>query len=56
MHAFSLCVYVYNMYGMCVEGRSGFSDPLGLKLVLIINEHVGTGNQTRILWKSSQSS
>ena len=45
---------VHHGHAVHVEAQEGIG-PLGLELQMI-NYHVGAGNQTQTLWKSSQCS
>lgn len=36
------------------EDQKRVSEPLGLELEMVVNHHVGSGNLTLVLWKSSQ--
>jgi hypothetical protein len=38
------------------EARAGHQFPLDLELHMIVSHHVGAGNLTWVLWKSSQCS
>ena len=41
---------------MEVKKKKGTSDPLELVIGVVVSHHVGVGNQTQVLCKSSQSS
>ena len=54
---FCLCVC---LCASCLPSTVGdqkrMSDPLELALQMVVSSHVGAGNPTQILWKSSQCS
>lgn len=55
-----LCVCVFAFMYVCVLLTCGClqrpEDPPELELEVTVSHHVGGGNQTQILWKSSQCS
>lgn len=50
-----VCLYTVCMLSAC-GGQKRTSDPLEPELQMVVTHHVGAGNQTWDLWKSSQSS
>ena len=52
---FGICVGVLVEAG-CVHSTQKPEDSLGLELQMLVSHNVVAGNQTRILWKSSQCS
>lgn len=53
---FDACMSIYLMYTMSAEAKRGCQTLLKLTLKLVVSQHVGAGDQTWVLWKSSESS
>lgn len=53
------CMYVSAPHSCLVPARAGrghWIPQVGPELQMVVNQHVGVGNQTGVLWKSSQHS
>lgn len=59
-HVYLLVQHVHAWCIMCVRsalrGQNRMSDPLELKLQMVVGCSIGTGNQTQVLWKNSHCS
>jgi hypothetical protein len=51
MSVLPACMSVHHAW--CLQKTEEVSDALDLKLQMVMSHHVGAGNQTRVLYKSS---